>query len=71
MGGLEVQDLKIELTEVKVRLEERDKQLLEIKEQLKGWTDTANKLINSRADFDEWKTKFKKMSTTSSIEPYS
>ncbi len=53
VGGLEV--LKIEAAQTKVRLEERDKQLVEVKEQLKGWIDTANKLINGRADFDEWK----------------
>jgi hypothetical protein len=26
-----------------------------LKTQLKEWTDTANKLINSKADFDEWR----------------
>ena len=47
MGGPEVQCLKIKLTEVVVRLDERDKQLVEVKQQLKEWTDTACKLINS------------------------
>ena len=31
--------------------------------------DTANKLINSKADFDEWKQKFKDMSAIGSIVP--
>jgi hypothetical protein len=46
-----------------VRLEERDrqlievklakdKQLIEIKAQLKEWTNTANSLINGKADFE-------------------
>lgn len=69
MGGLEVQRLKIELTEVTVRLEERNKQLVEVKEQLKEWTDTANKLINSKADFEEWKKKFTHMSVPNSVVP--
>jgi hypothetical protein len=30
-GGLEVQILKIEMTEIKVRLEERDKELIKTK----------------------------------------
>ena len=59
--------LKIEAVQVKVRLEERDKQLVEVKEQLKGWIDTANKLINGRADFEEWKKEFKRMSTVNSV----
>jgi hypothetical protein len=31
--------------------------------------DTANKLINSKADFDEWKQKFKDMSAIGSVSP--
>jgi hypothetical protein len=34
--------------------------------QLKEWTDTANQLINSRADFDEWRKEFQRMSAKNS-----
>jgi hypothetical protein len=34
-------------------LDERDKQLSDIKSQLREWMDTANTLIHSQADFKE------------------
>jgi hypothetical protein len=40
--------LKIELTEAKVRLDERDKQLEE-------WKGVADKLMKSKADFEQWR----------------
>ncbi len=48
----QVVELKVKLAQVKIRLEERDSQLTDTKVQLKEWVNTANKLINERADLD-------------------
>ena len=62
VGGLEVQCLKIELTEVTVRLEERDKQLME-------WKSITDGLIKNNASFDEFKQQMRNMSALASVNP--
>jgi len=39
---------------VKIKLE-ADKQLNYVKTQLQGWIEMANKLTNSKADFEQWR----------------
>jgi hypothetical protein len=48
-----------ELTEVKVRLDERDKQLME-------WKAVADKLMKSKATFEKWKKEMEVLSVRSS-----
>ena len=62
--------VKVNLAEENVRLKERDKQLADVKEQLQEWVETANKLINCGADFEEWKKEVQqRMSAANSMVP--